>query len=94
MTSRCGAAFCSAAEKPSADYESLIRADKPVAYWRFSSGDSASTVASTGSAKLPHLQGTGKIELKAAGPRSSEFGLFDEKNNAVDLVPRSHHRLS
>ena len=40
------------------------------------------------------MQGTGKIELKAAGPRSSEFGLFDEKNNAVDLVGGAYFRLS
>ena len=89
-----GAAFCSAAEKPSADYESLIRTDKPVAHWRFSSGDSTATVASTGSAKLPHLQGTGKIELKVAGPRPSEFGLFRDDNNAVDLVGGAYFRLS
>lgn len=61
-------------------YADLVRADKPVAYWRFEDDQGAAEL--DGSPWLPALI-VGPAKLGAAGPRQDKFPLFDAQNRAL-----------
>src|SRR5687768_11215089 len=69
----------------SADYSKLVLDEKPVAYWPFNKSNDAN-VANLGSiGTTAHGIATGKIFFNQAGPRPSEFPLFDSANSAISL---------
>eukprot|EP00913_Durusdinium_trenchii_P028320 g26548.t1 len=60
-------------------YPQMVQAGQPVAYWRFSEARGRTT-SGTISGRL-----VGKASLGKAGPRSSVYPLFDDKNNALTI---------
>ncbi|MEX2175725.1 MAG: DUF1553 domain-containing protein [Pirellulaceae bacterium] len=72
-------------DHPPADaspYADLVRADKPVAYWRFE--DDRGVAEKEGSAWLPQ-QIAGPAKFGQPGPRPSMFPLFGSENRALRL---------
>ncbi len=67
---------------PSA-YVELVRADQPVAYWRFED-DKAS--GEHGASPWKMQQMTGDVKFLQAGPRNQKFPLFDAGNHGVDFT--------
>src|SRR5437773_1760 len=54
-------------------YEQIVRADQPVAYWRFDNGTGA---AELDSSPWRPSQIAGPIKFNHAGPRAEHFPLF------------------
>jgi len=77
-------------------YGEIVRADSPVAYWRFSDSlsDPVKNVAADGESSLsliPHLHSLKSI----AGPVPTSFPLFSSSNLAVSLrEPQSYFTLA
>jgi len=66
-----------------ARYPELVRADKPVAYWRFEDGSAAAELA--GGEVWQPVEVVGAVKWNEAGPRQGRFTLFDEANAALGL---------
>jgi len=65
-----------------AAYAEIVRADRPVAFWRFE--DEKGFAELNGSAWLP-ADVAGPVKWLAAGPRSAQFPLFDAQNHAAEF---------
>src|SRR5262245_50437528 len=65
-----------------AAYAEIVRADRPVAYWRF--GDDQGSAELNGSPWLP-AEIAGAVQWLAAGPRQATFPLFEAQNRAIEL---------
>jgi hypothetical protein len=64
-------------------YSELVRADLPVAYWRFEDGEGNGEL---GTAPLKLQQVTGDVKFLQAGPRNQKFPLFEAGNQAVSFT--------
>ena len=65
-----------------ARYPEIVRADKPVAYWRMEDESGAAELGGGDSAWKP-AQIVGPVKWKEKGPRQAKFPLFDEQNAAA-----------
>jgi hypothetical protein len=65
---------------PSVAYAEIVRADQPVAYWRFEDGKGTAVLSGS---PLPPNQVTGGIKFGEPGPRRDKFPLFDVGNQGV-----------
>src|SRR5262245_9115125 len=63
-----------------AAYAEIVRADQPVAWWRFD--DSTGTAELAGS-PWPAQQSTAGVKFVQPGPRQTKFPLFDAANHAA-----------
>jgi hypothetical protein len=62
-----------------ARYPEIVRADKPVAYWRLEDESGAAE----GSAEWKPAAVVGTVKWNEPGPRQAKFPLFDEQNRAA-----------
>jgi hypothetical protein len=62
-------------------YPEIVRADKPVAYWRFEDGGAAADLA--GGEAWRSVQTVGAVKWNEPGPRQAKFPLLDEANTAA-----------
>jgi len=64
-------------------YEAIVRADRPVAYWRFN-GEKALRGGQAAQAKLQGAA-VGSPKLAQPGPRADGYPLFSKQNQAIAL---------
>ena len=65
-----------------AAYAEIVRADRPVAFWRF---EDDKGIAELNGSPWPAAQVAGPVKWLAAGPRQAKFPLFDAQNSAVEF---------
>src|SRR5262245_18740972 len=65
-------------------YAEIVRADKPVAYWRLEDESGTAELAADQPAWKP-VQVVGAVKWREAGPRQAKFPLFDPQNGAASF---------